>query len=105
MACRWQWEKNWQQYTKHDWDRENRAHRTEYQAMYREDHPEETRQQRLKDWRTFQQRNPERWAEIHRAAGKRYYQKHKESSKAAYQRRKAKQQAMLEALQKVGITT
>ena len=89
MICRWDYQRDQQQYYKHDWDRGNRFRLRAYRAEYRENHPEETKQQRLKDWRTFQQRNPERWKEINRIA-----------SAKSRAKRKALKQAMREALQK-----
>lgn len=72
MACRWDYQRDHQQWYKQGWDRDNRSHLRKYRAVYREKNPEETRQQRLNDWRRFAQKNPERWREIHRAANQRY---------------------------------
>lgn len=77
------------------WKRNNREFQAEYIARYREQHPEETKAQRLKDWQTFKERNPERWREINRLARKRYCERMK-LRKAAEQEalRKAKKEGM-----------
>ena len=73
----WPYQQERQRIVKHEWDRDHLEHNRVYRQGYREDHPEETQQQRLKDWRSFYERNPERWREIHRAALKRYCAKQK----------------------------
>jgi len=85
----WPYQQERQKIYKFDWDRDNRNHLREYRQAYRKLNPEATRKQRLKDWRTFRDRNPERWREIHREANRRYQA-----------RRKALMMAMREALQK-----
>lgn len=77
MSCRWEYERDHQQWYKQNWDWDNRSHLREYRAEYREQHPEETRQQRLSDWKRFVQKNPERWREINQAAKRRYQEKQK----------------------------
>ena len=92
MSCKWDYQRAHQAWVKGNWDRDNRSHLREYRQQYRAEHPEETRKQRLKDWQTFKERNPERWREIHRRADRKYQA-----------RRKAFLTAMREALQKEGI--
>ncbi len=72
------------------WLKHDHEFQKAYIAQYREQHPEETKTQRLKDWQTFKERNPERWRAINNAAVKRYFQKQK-------LRKAAEQQALQEA--------
>lgn len=73
----WAYQRERAQIKKREWDSDHKEHNRLYRQFYREDHPEETQKQRLQDWRSFVERNPERWREISRAARKRHYAKMK----------------------------
>jgi len=55
--------------------RNDREYQKKYISLYRDQHPEETKAQRLKDWQSFKERNPERWREINREAKRRSREK------------------------------
>lgn len=55
--------------------RNDREYQKKYISLYRDRHPEETKAQRLKDWQSFKERNPERWRKINREAKRRSREK------------------------------
>lgn len=73
----WAYQKQRLQDVKRDWNISHREFLRLYRQWYRANHPEETQKQRLKDWRSFVERNPERWREINREKARRYRAKQK----------------------------